>query len=130
MPSPLKDFYNTILIIPTGQTMGTDDVGNPVLISGTEVEYKAYLKKATKDPNVSYQTGVNSSKQYFTGYVVEPEALPQGLNLPATVKCRKRRGQNDIWIEGKFEILAEFLPIDIVEDVLGDYISGYFFLGK
>lgn len=130
MTNPLLDFYNTILYLPTGETLGVDDVGNPVLIGSGEAEYKVYLKRSTKDPNPSYSVGVDNFKQYFTGYVIEPEALPEGIKLPATFRCLKRRGKNDKWIEGKFEILPQFLPIDIVEDVLGDYIAGYFFTSK
>lgn len=127
MPNPLINFYNTLFYIPAADIMGTDEVGNPILLPGIETEYKVYLRRSTKDPNVSYSAGVDSTKQYFTGYVVEPESLPPGLKLPATVRCQKRRGKDDEWVEGKFEILPEFLPIDIVEDVLGDYVSGYFF---
>ena len=130
MVNPLGQFYNTILSLPQASTMGTDEVGNPILVPGAEVEYKAYLKRATKDPRVSYSVGVDSNKQFFKGYVVEPESLPKGLILPATVRCQKRRGKSDRWVAGKFEILPEFLPIDIVEDVLGDYISGYFTISK
>lgn len=130
MASPLAEFYNTIFYIPTADAMSVDSVGNPITVQGLEIEYKVYLKSATKDPGVSYSVGVDSTKQYFKGYVVEPLNLPDGLILPATVKAKKRRGKNDLWIDGRFEILPEFLPIDIVEDVLGDYISGYWQIGK
>lgn len=127
MPSPLSQFYNTVLVLPElSSNIGTNDLGDPVIVPGLDVEYKAYLKKSTKDPTVSYQSGVNSNKQYFVGYIVEPTSLPIDLKLPVTVSCRKRRGKSNTWIEGKFEILPEYLPIAIVEDVLGDYISGFF----
>ncbi|MGL5944250.1 MAG: hypothetical protein ACRC2S_28545 [Waterburya sp.] len=130
MSSPLSSFYNTLLYIPGRDTTGVDDVGNTILVPGTEVEYKAYLKRSTKDPSVGYSVGVDNSKQYFKGYIVEPLNLPDGLILPATVRAKKRRGHNDLWNDGTFEILPEFLPIDIVEDVLGDAIGGWFLSRK
>lgn len=129
MASPLAEFYNTILIIPSAETMGEDEAGNPKLMSGVDQEYKAYTKKL-RDPQANYSPGTDSLKQYCAGYVVDPTALPPGLNLPATVKAKKRRGQAGQWIEGTFEILPVFTPIDVVEDVLGDAITGYFRIAK
>lgn len=129
MTSPLADLYNTILLIPGAETQGTDEVGNTILIPGPETEYRAFLKKS-RDPQLGYAPGTNSLKQYFKGYVVEPEQLPPGFNLPATVKCRKRRGQADQWVDGTFEILPVFKAVDMVEDVLGDAIEGYFTIQK
>lgn len=127
--SPLGQFYNTILVVPGSETTGIDEVGNPVLVPGVEIEYKAYLKRS-RDPRVEYQPGTDSFRQYFKGYVVEPQSMPPGVNLPMTLKCQKRRGNHNIWEEGTFEILPVFKPIDIVEQVLGDAIEGYFNIQK
>ena len=108
--------------------MGVDASGNPTLMPGTEAQFKAYLKPA-KDPKISYSIGVDSNKQYFKGYIVEPTSFPDGFKLPQTVPAKKRRGDRNLWDEGKFEILPVYLPIDIVEDVLGTAIVGYFFTG-
>ena len=129
MTSPLLEFYNTILILPGAETLGTDRLGNPSLISGSEVEYKAFLK-AKQDPNTNYSVGVNSQTQYFSGYVVEPKALPDNLELPYSVKCRIRRGNSNIWVEGTLEISPRYISVDIPEQVLGDAIAGYFFTRK
>jgi hypothetical protein len=125
LTSPLLEFYNAILVIPFWENMVVEDeVGNPVVLNTGNLEYKAYLNPA-RNPDISYSVGIDSTKTYFEGYLVEHN-LPPEFKLPATVKCRKRRGANDIWDEGDFEILARYLPIDIVEEVLGDAIAGYF----
>jgi hypothetical protein len=105
--------------------LGEDEMGNLIAIDGITTDYKVYLKRAKRDPDAVYSAGVDSVKTYFEGYVVDPGSLPTGLVLPATVECQKRRGVN-LWDQGKFEILPVYNPIPLVEETLGQAITGYF----
>jgi hypothetical protein len=124
LTSPLLEFYNTVFTIPLLDLLGIDEMGNDFLMEGIATEYKVYLKKAKRDPSVAYSPGVDSTKNYFEGYVVEPILLPTGLLLPATVDCMKRRG--DLWDKGTFEILPVYNPVALVEETLGQAVAGCF----
>jgi hypothetical protein len=126
LTSPLLEFYNAVFSIPILDVLGEDELGNPIALEGLATNYKAYLKKPKRDPNVNYSAGVDSTKSYFEGYLVGPESLPTGLLLPATFDCCKRRGAGDLWDQGTFEILPVYNPIPLVEETLGQAVAGYF----
>lgn len=101
--SPFATYANATLTlsVPTSE-LTSDAYGNPV------PKYQQFqltaLLQPSSNPKITYQAGSDKNAQAMSGYLVEPQTLPDTVKLPAVaaVSITTGIGREE---KGNFEIL-------------------------
>lgn len=120
--SPYDGFENAVLTFSVRGSASIDPAtGNPVeAITTTAVDA---LLKIKRDPDWQGRQGIDLTRTYMEGNLVDPQFLPAGVALPARVPC-VRAG-----VVGEFQLLPIIRDPWGVWEETGDPIRGYFYQG-
>lgn len=102
-----------------------DEHGNWKYEDNSVEEYSVYFKKPGSQPEVNYNPGIDGFSVYLKGYLVEPKFLPANIKLPMKVQCVRYIGKREQ--AGTFEIRPSIVPVELVEEIIGQAIEGWFY---
>ena len=112
------------LKIPSGGGIYSQDEHGNWVTDESSIAYLAYFKKPDKQPEVNNNPGTDGFSVYLKGYLVEPKFLLPNIKLPIKVECDRYIGKREQ--KGMFEIQPSIVPVELVEEILGQAIEGWF----
>lgn len=127
MNSPLSNplLNKATLLIPIANgAYGQNEDGNWVTDETIE-EYSVYFKKPSTKPETNNNPGSDGFSVYLQGYLVKPKFLPANIRLPFKAECTRFVGKREQ--KGIFEIRPSIVPVELVEEILGQAVEGWFY---
>lgn len=122
--SPFATYANATLTlsVPTSE-LTSDAYGNPV------PKYRQFqltaLLQPSSNPRITYQAGSDKNAQAMSGYLVEPQTLPDTVKLPVVAEAvittgidRQEKGNFEIFptVQDPFLIAQK---VEIVTEIVG-----------
>ena len=125
MNNPLANplLSKAILKIPIASGAYSQDEHGNWVTEETLEPYSVYFKKPGRQPEVTHNPGTDGFSVYLKGYLVEPKFLPPNIKLPTKVECVRYIGKREQ--KGTFEIRPSIVPVELVEEIIGQAIEGW-----